>query len=298
MHRFATGAVALGVALAVATTTAAAGSPPRRQSDAAFAASYAANGVVNVSATTQRVSCYAPEVPYATALGAADGYPGGGETPCPGATTGSRRAASRRRTSRIRRCSSRITRVRHPGRPARTRPHLIGQSKWFVSAEGYNHLNGFYESWDGGATWPVQGHVPGYEGWTDNTDPVGAFDPWGNFYSLLLPYVFVYDKSGGHVFNNGSKQANPGVPPEAISVAVHPAAPAGSQSATNWITTHDGHPDYVFTGAELGHKYAGQAVDRDRHEPVQPALRARVRDVHAVRAQPVEDPALVRGRTS
>ncbi len=57
--------------------------------------------------------------------------------------------------------------------------HLIGQSKWFVSAEGYNHLLGFYESWDGGATWPVQGHVPGYEGWTDNTDPVGAFDPWG-----------------------------------------------------------------------------------------------------------------------
>jgi hypothetical protein len=39
--------------------------------------------------------------------------------------------------------------------------------------------------------------------------------------------VFVYDKSGGHVFNNGSKQANPGVPPEAISVAVHPAKPAG-----------------------------------------------------------------------
>src|SRR5216117_2752610 len=101
--------------------------------------------------------------------------------------------------------------------------HIIGQSKWFVSAEGYNHLLGFYESMDGGKTWPVQGHVPGYEGWTDNTDPIGAFDPWGNFYSLLLPYMFVYDKSGGHVFNNGSKQANPTVPPEAVSVAVHPA---------------------------------------------------------------------------
>src|SRR5438034_2083 len=93
--------------------------------------------------------------------------------------------------------------------------HLSGQSKWFVSAQGYSHLNGFYESWNGGATWPVQGHVPGYEGWTNNTDPVGAFDPWGNFYSLLLPLVFVYSKSGGHVFNNGSKQANPGQPPEA-----------------------------------------------------------------------------------
>lgn len=37
--------------------------PQGHQSDAAFAASFAANGVVNVSATTQRVSCYAPENP-------------------------------------------------------------------------------------------------------------------------------------------------------------------------------------------------------------------------------------------
>jgi hypothetical protein len=96
-------------------------------------------------------------------------------------------------------------------------------------------------------TWPVQGHVPGYEGWTDNTDPVGAFDPWGNFYSLILPYVFVYNQSGGHVYNNGSKQANPALRPEAISVAVHPAAPARRQTASNWITMHDRHPDYVFT---------------------------------------------------
>ena len=100
MHRFATGAVALAVALAVATTTAAAGSPPRSQSDAAFAASYGAKGVVNVSATTQRVSCYAPEVPYPTALTAADGYPGGGETPCPGATTGEQTARADREERR------------------------------------------------------------------------------------------------------------------------------------------------------------------------------------------------------
>jgi len=42
--------------------------------------------------------------------------------------------------------------------------HLIGQTKWFVSAEGYNHLLGFYESFDGGKSWSVQGHVPGFEG--------------------------------------------------------------------------------------------------------------------------------------
>ncbi|TMB46306.1 MAG: hypothetical protein E6J53_05365 [Chloroflexi bacterium] len=58
--------------------------------------------------------------------------------------------------------------------------HLIGSSKWIVSPEGYNHLLGFYESFDGGSHWTVQGHIPGYEGWTDNTDPIGAFDSYGN----------------------------------------------------------------------------------------------------------------------
>ena len=247
MHRLATAAAALVAAFAAATVPATAAPPQGSQSDSAFAASYAANGVVNVSATTQRVSCYAPEVPYPTALSAADGYPGGGETPCPGATTGEQTSGFATQD-----VSNPPLLVKdHSESDIRVDPnnemHLIGQSKWFVSAEGYNHLNGFYESWDGGVTWPLQGHVPGYEGWTDNTDPVGAFDPWGNFYSLLLPYMFVYDKSGGHVFNNGSKQANPALPPEAISVAVHPAAPAGSQTASNWITRHAGHPDYVFT---------------------------------------------------
>ena len=248
MNRFATAVAALAAALAAVTVAAAAPPPPQgTQSDTVFAASYATNGVVNVSATTQRVSCYAPEVPYLTALTAADGYPGGGETPCPGATTGEQTSGFAtqdvsNQPALVKDHSESDIRV-DPANPL----HLIGQSKWFVSAEGYNHLNGFYESWDGGVTWPVQGHVPGYEGWTDNTDPVGAFDPWGNFYSLLLPYEFVYSKSGGHVYNNGSKQANPAQPPEAISVAVHPAKSAGQQTAANWITTHDGHPDFVFT---------------------------------------------------
>ena len=246
MNRFVMTIGALVAALAVGASASAA--PPQgTQSDAAFAASYGAKGVVNVSATTQRISCYAPEVAYATALTAADGYPGGGETPCPGATTGEQTSGFA--TQDV--ANAPVLVKDHSESDIRVDPahplHLIGQSKWFVSAEGYNHLIGFYESWDGGKTWPVQGHVPGYEGWTDNTDPVGAFDPWGNFYSLLLPYEFVYSNSGGHVFNNGSKQANPGQPPEAVSLAVHPAKPAGQQSATNWITSHNGHPDFVFT---------------------------------------------------
>ena len=247
MDRFATALVGVAAVLATTTATAAAAPSAQYQSDAAFAASYAANGVINVSATTQRISCYSPEVPYLSALTAADGYPGGGETLCPGATTGEQTSGFATQD-----VSNEPLLVKdHSESDIRVDPrdplHLIGQSKWFVSAEGYNHLNGFYESWDGGVTWPVQGHVPGYEGWTDNTDPIGAFDPWGNFYSLLLPYEFVYSKSGGHVFNNGSNQANPALPPEAISAAVHPAVPAGGQSASNWITRHAGHPDYVFT---------------------------------------------------
>ena len=247
MRRFVT---ALGAAVAgLLVAVAAAGAPPQdTQTDTAFRDSYAAKGVVNVSATTGPVSCYAPEVPYATALTAADGYPGGGESACPGATTGEQTTGFATQDvsnlpKLVKDKSESDIRV-DPLNPQ----HLIGQSKWFVSAEGYNHLLGFYESWDGGATWPVQGHVPGYEGWTDNTDPVGAFDPWGNFYSLLLPYVFVYDKAGFHVYNNGSKQANPTVPPEAVSVAVHPAQQTpGVPKVRDWITTHNGQPDYVFT---------------------------------------------------
>ena len=195
MNRFGR-TVGVLVATLAAASVASASPPQATQSDAAFADSYAANGVVNVSATTQQISCYAPEVPYPTALTAADGYPGGGETACPGATTGEQTSGFATQDVSnppllVKDHSESDIRV-DPADPL----HLIGQSKWFVSAEGYNHLLGFYESWDGGETWPVQGHVPGYEGWTDNTDPVGAFDPWGNFYSLILPYVFVYDQVG------------------------------------------------------------------------------------------------------
>src|SRR3954468_14616870 len=240
MNRFGTTVGALAAAFAAASAASAA--PPRvTQSDAGLAGSYAVQGVVNVSATTQQISCYAPEVPYPTTLPDALGYPGGGETLCPGATTGEQTSGFPTQD-----VSNPPLLVKdHSESDIRVDPvdprHLIGQSKWFVSAEGYNHLLGFYESWDGGATWPVQGHVPGYEGWTDNTDPVGAFDPWGNFYSLILPYVFVYNKTGGHVYNNGSNQINPSVPAEAVALAVRPK---GATTATQWVSTHKGQLDY------------------------------------------------------
>jgi hypothetical protein len=223
--------------------------PQGYQSDATFAASVTTKGVVNVSATTQRVSCYAPETLYLDALSPADGYLDGGGSPCAGAaTTGEDLGPYPTQdvahpALRVKDHSESDLRI-DPTNPS----HLIGQSKWAVNAEGYNHLLGFYESFDGGATWPVQGHVPGYEGWTDNTDPVGAFDPWGNFYSLVLPYQFYYGNGGVHKFDNGSNQTNPTVPPEAIAVAVHPRATLpGTTPAASWITTHDGQPDYLMT---------------------------------------------------
>jgi hypothetical protein len=242
-------AACLGGALTAIGGALAAVPPQGVQSDAAFAASFAANGVNNVSATTQRVSCYAPEVLYLAGLTPELGYLDGGGSPCDGAATTGEDLGPYPTQD----VSNPPLRVKdHSESDLRIDPndpnHLIGQSKWAVNAEGYNHLLGFYESFDGGATWPVQGHVPGYEGWTDNTDPVGAFDPWGNFYSLVLAYQFYYGNGGVHKFDNGSNQTNPTVPPEAIAVSVHPHATLpGKTPAASWITTHDGHPDYLMT---------------------------------------------------
>jgi hypothetical protein len=60
---------------------------------------------------------------------------------------------------------------------------------------------------------------------------------------LVLPYQFYYDKFGGHVYNNGSNQVNPTVPPEAIAMSVRKAG----GGVNGWITTHNGQPDYLMT---------------------------------------------------
>jgi hypothetical protein len=248
MRRQLTPSVFVAIAL-LAVPSGIAGGGPSGQTDAAFADSYANKGVTNVSATTQRVSCYAPELVYFDRLSPAQGYPDGGMSPCAGAATTGEDLGPYATQDVSNPAMLVKDRSESDIRVDPTNPdHLIGQSKWFVSSEGYNHLLGFYESFDGGQTWPVQGHVPGYEGWTDNTDPVGAFDPWGNFYSLVLPYQFYYDKFGFHKYDNGSNQINPTVPPEAVAMAVHPATTlSGATSAASWITTHNGRPDYLMT---------------------------------------------------
>jgi hypothetical protein len=231
--------------------------PQGTQSDATYAASPAANKVTNVMATSGQVSCYRPEVPYFTNNGPNDGY--SGMSSCPGATTGEDTGAGAPYPTQagsnagypasgpmlVKEHSESDLRV-DPTNPA----HLIGSSKWIVSAEGYNHLLGFYESFDGGSTWPVSGHIPGYEGFTDNTDPVGAFDGYGNYYSLILPYQFAYESDGTHNFSPGTSiEPNPAVPSQAISVAVRPH---GSTSPTQWISTHNSRPDYVATYDSIG----------------------------------------------
>ncbi len=61
--------------------------PQGAQTDTSFADSFGLNHVTNVFATTQKISCYTAEVPYAGNLGPTNGYTG--ETPCNGsANTG------------------------------------------------------------------------------------------------------------------------------------------------------------------------------------------------------------------
>jgi hypothetical protein len=243
--------------------------PQGTQTDSAYARSVSRAKVTNVFATTQQTSCYRPEVSAAAFdLGPALGY--SGVSACPGATTGEDTGAAAPYATQV---------GSNPGYPAAapqlvkdhsesdirvdpTNPqHLIGSSKWFVSAEGYDHLLGFYESFDGGTTWAVQGHIPGYEGWTDNTDPVGAFDTYGNFYEFVLAYQFFYNSDGSHNFTVGtSQEPNRAQPAEVVGVSVRPH---GATKATDWITTHSGHPDFVATYDSVGNEPDKQWITVD-----------------------------------
>ena len=259
---------AAGLSLSPASAGSASGVgvvPQGLQPDTAYAASYQTAHVTNVDATTQQTSCYTPEVQYAATLAPQDGY--SQENACPGATTGEALGPYPTQAGSnpgfgvgpadlVKDHSESDIRV-DPTNPR----HLIGQSKWFVSPEGYNHVLGFYESFDGGKTWPLQGHVPGYEGWTDNTDPVGAFDSFGNFYSLLLDYQFFYNSDGSHNFQtNQNKEPNPSVPAEVIAVAVRPH---GGTTATQWLTIRNGATDVVAAYPAKGREPDKQWISID-----------------------------------
>ncbi len=268
---FAVAGSSLVVVFASGSTPALAASPPQGyQSDAAYASSFTKAGVFNTIATTQRTSCFTPEVPYFLNNGPAEGYSGMSECGA-AATTGEDVGPYPTQAGS------------NPGYPAASpmlvknhaesnvvvdplnAKHLIGSSKWFVSAEGYNHELGFYESWDGGQTWPVQGHIPGYEGWTDNTDPVGAFDGFGNYYEFVLAYQFFYDPSGAHDFQtNPNLTPNRSQPAEVVGVAVRPH---GSTSAREWSTNRS--PDIIASYPMKGQEPDKQwiAIDSNPSSP-------------------------------
>jgi hypothetical protein len=259
--------------------------PQGTQSDTTYAASYSVNKVTNVDATTQRVSCYRPEVPLITSNGPNDGYTG--MQSCPGATTGENTGSTAENPTTGGSYPSQIGSAAaypaagpmfvndHSESDLRVDPqnpkHIIASSKWFISAEGYNHILGFYESWDGGQTWPVQGHIPGYEGFTDNTDPVGAFDGFGNYYEFILPYQFAYvggaTGTGSKLFQK-SNEPNPALPSEATTVSVRPA---GAIDPRDWITTHTNTagvtgPDYIEFDDNQGNEPDKQWIAIDNHK--------------------------------
>jgi hypothetical protein len=261
-----------------ATTSGVGNVPQGTQTDKAYTQSVqkSAVTVTNVFATTQQTSCYRPEV-SATAYndGPALGY--SGETACSGAaTTGEDTGAAAPYATQAGSNSGypmgapQLVKD-HSESDIRVDPtnsqHLIGSSKWFVSAEGYNHLLGFYESFDGGTSWTVQGHVPGYEGWTDNTDPVGAFDGYGNYYSFVLGYQFFYNADGSHNFTVGkSQEPNPVQPAEIVAVSVRRH---NSTAATQWLTTRNGQPDIVAAYDSVGNEPDKQwiAIDTNPSSP-------------------------------
>jgi hypothetical protein len=255
---------ALVAACAGVLAPVAAGAPPQGvQTDGSFAASYAQRGVTSVAATAGRVSCYAPEVLYQGALAPAQGYPDGGSTLCNGAATSGEDIgpySSQDVSNPPLRAKDFSESDLHVD-PTNAQ-HLVGVSKWIVNSEGYNHLTGFFESFDGGATWPQLGHIPGYEGWTDNSDPVGAFDPWGNFYAVVFPYEFSYIPSGQHFFL--SPDVNPALPRSGLGIAVRPH---GAAAAATWNTTHGGELDLIertpFEGKETFDKQ-WLAIDTNR----------------------------------
>ncbi len=128
------------------------------QSDTMYKNSYARAGVTNVFATTQLTSCYTPENPYFRNIGPDDSYDG--MSPCDGRATTSENLgpyATQAGSNPGYPAAGPMLVKDHSESDIRVDPvragHVIGTSKWFVSAEGYNHINGFYESFDGGKTW-------------------------------------------------------------------------------------------------------------------------------------------------
>jgi len=183
----------------------AAGVSQGMQSNAADAASFAAAHVTDVDATTSQVSCCRPEVRYFASDGPDDGSTGVSRcTPGEGDHRGEHRRVRASPTPAGSNpgypAGSAMLARDHPESGIRVDPtnpgHLIGSVKWFVSAEGYNHLLGFYESFNGGKTWTVAGASPVMKAGPTTPTRSARLTGFGNDYAFILPYQFFCNPDG------------------------------------------------------------------------------------------------------
>ena len=76
VRRFGIALTVIALTMLASSTGTTASVPQGTQTDKDYAKSFARYGVTNVVATTQRTSCYTPEVPFFTSDGPNDGYTG------------------------------------------------------------------------------------------------------------------------------------------------------------------------------------------------------------------------------
>ena len=252
--------------------------PPRRRPTPRSPQSYAANHVSSVLATTQRVSCYAPEVTYFDFLDRR--LPGRRHDSVP--RRNDRRADAglrdpgRREPTDARQGSQRIRHPRRSREPAaRDRAEqMVRQRRGLQPPARLLRVLGRRQDLPrAGPRARVRG-LDGQHRSRRRVRPAGE---------LLLARArrtsSITRTAAAHKYDNGSNQINPLLPAEAIALSVHPAAAQARQTARNWITTHNGAARHRLAVEERKHRRARQAVDRDRHEPREPVLRTRLRDV-------------------
>ena len=106
--------------------------------------------------------------------------------------------------------------------------HLIGQSKWFVNAEGYNHLLGFYESFDGGLDLADAGPRPRLRGLDRQHRPRRRLRSLGQ---LLLARArrttSITTRPDATSTTTARTRSTRLVPPEAVAVSVRPHGATG-----------------------------------------------------------------------
>ena len=237
--------------LPVAPAGASSAPPPQGyQSDAAFAASAAAKGVVNVSATTQRVSCYAPEALYLDALLPTDGYPDEAARRAPGPPRRARTSVrTPRKTSPTPRCASRTTRNRtcastppNPTSPDRAE-QVGGQRRGLQPPPRVLRV-----------LRRRRRHGPCRA--TSPATRVGPTTPTQSARSTLgqlllarpaVPVLLRQRRRPQVPTTAPTRPTRPCLRRPSPSRLIRPTLPGTTPPPASWITTHGGHPDYLMT---------------------------------------------------